>query len=1582
MIDNFYFYTNNGRYVEKTLFETEDRVIYADTTIELDYSIEDFNTLQFILRSAYAYEGDKLDTAAFTIAVTEAVENYNNPNEPFTFYSKDLSGAEMYVHGYFLDATHFYVMSAQGCCIHKVLGMTTSHVDEPEIETDTVYITNSTEINKLGSTLLNSDSPMFMPLTKKNGKLVCYDFPGTSYAPYAEYFEELEESVSEIGYYLDGLDMTRQTFIKSAGEFKNLATEIATTDPRYPLYVWNGFYYCEKPLGFYNNENFEDILLAVSNVAPYSREVLTQINDEGYYDGTGYYMINAENCGAISFRNWDTSNVTDMSDAFSSYYGITWLDVTNWDTSNVTNMSNMFKNLHCLADVFGLETWDVSKVTNMSGIFEDCGADMMDFDSPDYGDRVSLYVSDVIGEYNNLSQVDISGWNLASLTNASRMFAKSNIKIPLSLSTPNLENMSGIFSEARTFLDNNVTEHVNYVPNVSYGNNPILTWNTSRVTDMSEMFKRSRCIFNLSNINTDAVTDMHSMFEEALILYNKDNYCDTTNLFYNIASIEQMSVTNVVDMTRMFKNCVIGNNEPNTNTFTLNLSYWNTGRVENMTEMFYWDKNQWEDQLSTPEPVLNPVFATDISGFNTYRVKYFTKMFYTYDNIYDPDETGVDESEEIRRAGGDVSRWNTSSALDMSYMFYNGKAKGYSTFNTDFVTNMAYMFYKADIHDNLTLGQRESVEDWNTYNVIDYTSMFERSYFIPGVSNFRVNNVADGKLEKMFYLCKYGDSTYEQNYEYNFSGWDVSNQTSLADMFHFDNDEYESGFILDSTRPDPDVSGKMIGFDNWDTSNVESMENMFCFCPINLDTLDMSNWDFSNVTNISNMFFCAIADKTVLPPEFFENEYTYQSIYNPEYWEQGGYYVYPFDYCGAYTIECNGVDISDVWGSEDGHGLNYIFTILFGKDLEGSGEYGREINKRLFTEMIAQNWDVQDESLNSLFNGTQIYKVDLSGWDVSDVTDFSYMFSNDTNVNVIQGRRFDNYIGGVLDYSSLDNWSPSLNASFERMCKSNLQTDEVYAQAEGYHYGEQTYRLPQWNDGWWLNPNDLLYQSQNTAPDGSRYTLNSFDENEFSAVCNTGYYGGFVPNVLVDISAVYDEFTPFASTPLDNLKDHLEVTGDYSTDSASRLLNNNEYTLSGTLVADSTVTITATATDMNGDTFTDTFSVDVLPTVVSISAAFNQSTHSVYVDTPLNDLKQYLTVTGTSDGGGTITINNNDITLSGVLSIGTSAVLVSFNNGAGQTLTDTISVTVSKSPVSLTASFNQGGATITPNTPLNDLKQYLTVTALYNDMTSGTIAAADYTLSGALVEGTSVITASYLAPDRSIPATATFNVTVTSGDVLVYNWDFTSAVDPNIDTVAGMDTSTYGAGNITFTPNVGMVIGDSGDGTGLSLGSNDFNFNDGDIAVEYDFDISGVYVDPNGQYDPNIGYYTSVDLSDETFINVKTQLIAILGGEACGSTLNYNVGGDQLYSTTFNTQIFTIRVEYHKTANDNIVIRMYEETPYTSRNLILETPEYDSNQQPYIHPIATNSFVGIAFPFAGADTGTQAIITGIRVYNI
>lgn len=79
---------------------------------------------------------------------------------------------------------------------------------------------------------------------------------------------------------------------------------------------------------------------------------------------------------------------------------------------------------------------------------------------------------------------------------------------------------------------------------------------------------------------------------------------------------------------------------------------------------------------------------------------------------------------------------------------------------------------------------------------------------------------------------------------------------------------------------------------------------------------------------------------------------------------------------------------------------------------------------------------------------------------------------------------------------------------------------------------------------------------------------------------------------------------------------------------------------------------------------------------------------------------------------------------------------------------------VSVHMISISATFAQGSETIYDTDSLNYLKPFLSVTARYDDGTSGTIA--DYTLSGELIEGTSTIT---VTKDE---LTATFNVSVTA----------------------------------------------------------------------------------------------------------------------------------------------------------------------------------------------------------------------------
>ena len=107
-----------------------------------------------------------------------------------------------------------------------------------------------------------------------------------------------------------------------------------------------------------------------------------------------------------------------------------------------------------------------------------------------------------------------------------------------------------------------------------------------------------------------------------------------------------------------------------------------------------------------------------------------------------------------------------------------------------------------------------------------------------------------------------------------------------------------------------------------------------------------------------------------------------------------------------------------------------------------------------------------------------------------------------------------------------------------------------------------------------------------------------------------------------------------------------------------------------------------------------------------------------------------------------------------------NALLACFRNVAwigndGQMYYDALeeALNYSRSVTSISAVFDQGSAVIYDTAELNDLRQYLTVTATYDD--GSTKEISNYVLSGTLTAGTSTITAAYNGK------TTAFNVTVT-----------------------------------------------------------------------------------------------------------------------------------------------------------------------------------------------------------------------------
>ena len=77
------------------------------------------------------------------------------------------------------------------------------------------------------------------------------------------------------------------------------------------------------------------------------------------------------NLTSISFGNFNTSNVTDMSCMFSNCRVLTSLNVSNFNTSKVTDMSYMFEDCRSLTSL-NLSSFDMSKVTNTNSMLANC----------------------------------------------------------------------------------------------------------------------------------------------------------------------------------------------------------------------------------------------------------------------------------------------------------------------------------------------------------------------------------------------------------------------------------------------------------------------------------------------------------------------------------------------------------------------------------------------------------------------------------------------------------------------------------------------------------------------------------------------------------------------------------------------------------------------------------------------------------------------------------------------------------------------------------------------------------------------------------------------------------------------------------------------------------------------------------------------------------------------------------------------------------------------------------------------------------------------------------------------------------
>ena len=217
--------------------------------------------------------------------------------------------------------------------------------------------------------------------------------------------------------------------------------------------------------------------------------------------------------------------------------------------------------------------------------------------------------------------------------------------------------------------------------------------------------------------------------------------------------IDNWDVSNVTNFNSMFT--LVGSN----NKDGFYIGSWDTSSAENMSRMFQ-------------DSHIGKTNASGVGNWNVGNVENFYKTF-----------------EGARDFNEDLSSWDTSSATDMSYMFYTAV-----TFNNGLP--------RTGNSGGVGIG----IDNWNTSSVKDMSYMFR----------------------------------FAGHFSWYIGSWDVSNVENMTYMF-------SSALDLFSFFP-----GSTLGIENWNTGNVTNMEHMFSGITDTPISAINGNWDFRKVTNLKN----------------------------------------------------------------------------------------------------------------------------------------------------------------------------------------------------------------------------------------------------------------------------------------------------------------------------------------------------------------------------------------------------------------------------------------------------------------------------------------------------------------------------------------------------------------------------------------------------------------------------------------------------------------------------------------------------------------------------------------------------------
>ncbi|WP_075575628.1 BspA family leucine-rich repeat surface protein [Enterococcus faecalis] len=145
---------------------------------------------------------------------------------------------------------------------------------------------------------------------------------------------------------------------------------------------------------------------------------------------------------SINLSGLDTSQVTDMTNMFSSCSKLTSLDLSSFNTSQVTSMEGMFSGCSGLTSLnVSSVSFKTDKVTEMTDMFAGCSG-LTSLDVSRFNTSEVKSMDGMFSDCTGLKSLDLSSFNTGKVTKMTYMFAYCNSLTYLDLSNFDMSQVS------------------------------------------------------------------------------------------------------------------------------------------------------------------------------------------------------------------------------------------------------------------------------------------------------------------------------------------------------------------------------------------------------------------------------------------------------------------------------------------------------------------------------------------------------------------------------------------------------------------------------------------------------------------------------------------------------------------------------------------------------------------------------------------------------------------------------------------------------------------------------------------------------------------------------------------------------------------------------------------------------------------------------------------------------------------------------------------------------------------------------------------------------------------------------------